>query len=451
MPIATEQLDAPTSINDSEDNKSKSQAGDVSKYAQRELPDLRAIFERETHVSLLFDDNAEGKCLLAIGAKRSFTWSGEERESLDAWNAFLKPGGKATWAFGWLGYDLKNGIERLESQRLDHAQFPILHWVEPRLVIEWGSQERSAKIVYGENEADAKSLLKEVQTPLSSMPEAPGIVLKPRWDEATYLQRARRVKKHIQRGDIYELNLCQEWTGKQRIDSVWDAFVRLQHFTQSPYSALVKAGEFHLISGSPELFLDKRGSTLTSSPIKGTIGRGATEAEDKALAIQLFNDPKERGENVMICDLVRNDLSRIAEPGSVHVPELFGIHRFRSVHQMISTVQCEVRPECGPVDILRASFPMGSMTGAPKVRAMQLIDELEGCKRGVYSGSIGYFRPNGDFSLNVVIRSLLYNVISERISMHVGGAITSLSIPEKEYQECLLKAEAMLKTLQKDA
>jgi para-aminobenzoate synthetase component 1 len=118
---------------------------------------------------------------------------------------------------------------------------------------------------------------------------------------------------------------------------------------------------------------------------------------------------------------------------------------------MISTVQCEVRPECDPVDILRATFPMGSMTGAPKVRAMELIDELEGCKRGVYSGSVGYFQPNGDFSLNVVIRSLLYNAASERISMHVGGAITSLSVPEKEYQECLLKAEAMLKTLQKDA
>jgi para-aminobenzoate synthetase component 1 len=323
--------------------------------------------------------------------------------------------------------------------------------VEPRVVIEWGGNHSTAKIVHGADEEDAQELLQQVLIPIASIPEAPEISLKPRWDEATYLQRARRVKKHIQRGDVYELNLCQEWMSNDALESVWDAFVRLQHYTQSPYTALVKAGEFHLISGSPELFLDKRGSTLTSSPIKGTIGRGSTEMEDRKLATKLHADPKERGENVMICDLVRNDLSRIAQPGTVHVPELFGIHRFRSVHQMISTVQCEVRPECEPVDILRASFPMGSMTGAPKVRAMELIDELEGCRRGVYSGSVGYFRPNGDFSLNVVIRSLLYNANQKRISMHVGGAITSLSIPEKEYEECLLKAEAMLKTLRKDA
>ena len=420
-------------------------------FEPRMLPDLSEIFERETHASLLFDDHPNGKCLLAIGAKRSFTWSGEGPECLDAWNSFLKPAGHATWTFGWLGYDLKNGIENLESQRLDNAQFPTLNWVEPRVVIEWGGAEQKARIVHGSDENDADTLLHQVEVPLSAIPEAPGIALKPRWDEATYLQRARRVKKHIQRGDVYELNLCQEWTGEKQLDSVWDSFVRLQHFTQSPYSALVKAGEFHVVSGSPELFLDKRGKTLTSSPIKGTIARGTSEAEDQALAEELFTDPKERGENVMICDLVRNDLSRIAEPGTVRVPELFGIHRFQSVHQMISTVQCEVRAECEPADIIRATFPMGSMTGAPKVRAMELIDELEGCKRGVYSGSIGYFQPNGDFSLNVVIRSLLYNAISQQISMHVGGAITSLSIPEKEYQECLLKAEAMLKTLQKNA
>ena len=451
MPTETKAFAAASQPEVSSPTVAQSSEGNAIEFKARVMPDLRAVFERETHATLLFDDHPDGKCLLAVGARRSFTWSGENAESLDSWNEFLQPNGKATWAFGWLGYDLKNGIEQLESQRLDHAQFPTLHWVEPRVVIEWGSSHSAAQIVHGADEDDAQELLQQVLRPIASIPEAPEISLKPRWDEATYLQRARRVKKHIQRGDVYELNLCQEWMSNDKLDSVWDAFVRLQHFTQSPYSALVKAGEFHLISGSPELFLDKKGSTLTSSPIKGTIARGANEAEDRALAQALLADPKERGENVMICDLVRNDLSRIAQPGTVHVPELFGIHRFRSVHQMISTVQCEVRPECDPVDILRATFPMGSMTGAPKVRAMELIDELEGCKRGVYSGSVGYFQPNGDFSLNVVIRSLLYNAASERISMHVGGAITSLSVPEKEYQECLLKAEAMLKTLQKDA
>ena len=331
---------------------------------------------------------------------------------------------------------------------------PTLHWVEPRLVIAWGGDKTGCEIASGHTEPDAADTLQFVQTACDAaaeaLPPGPGITLKPRWEESTYLQRAHRVKKHIQRGDIYEMNLCQEWSADEHLESPWDAFVRLHHFTQPPYAALVKAGEFHVICGSPELFLKRRGDQLISSPIKGTIRRGSTPEEDDALAQQLQNDPKERGENVMICDLVRNDLSRIAKPGTVHVPELFGIHRFESVHQMISTVQCTLRDDVTTESILRATFPMGSMTGAPKVRAMQIIDELEASRRGVYSGSVGFFQPNGDFDLNVVIRSLLYNAATPRISMHVGGAITSLSDPASEYAECLLKAEAMMQTLTAD-
>ena len=353
-----------------------------------------------------------------------------------------------------MGYDLKNGIERLDSKRPDAIGLPTLHWVEPRLVIAWGGDKTGCEIASGHTEPDAADTLQFVQTACDAaaeaLPPGPGITLKPRWDESTYLQRAHRVKKHIQRGDIYEMNLCQEWSADEHLESPWDAFVRLHHFTQPPYAALVKAGEFHVICGSPELFLKRRGDQLISSPIKGTIRRGSTPEEDDALAQQLQNDPKERGENVMICDLVRNDLSRIAKPGTVHVPELFGIHRFESVHQMISTVQCTLRDDVTTESILRATFPMGSMTGAPKVRAMQIIDELEASRRGVYSGSVGFFQPNGDFDLNVVIRSLLYNAATPRISMHVGGAITSLSDPASEYAECLLKAEAMMQTLTAD-
>ena len=424
--------------------------------ALRSLPNLKNIFERETHASLYFDSHPTGRCYLAVGANRSFTWEGTDTRSLAALEAFLRPSGKGTWAFGWLGYDLKNGIENVHSQRADALGLPALHWVEPRLVIAWGGDQPAPAVVWGEEEPDANALLEELERAMatgntaSELPDGPGIALKPRWDESTYLQRATRVKKHIQRGDIYEMNLCQEWSADVALPSPWDAFVRLHHFTKPPYAALVKAGDFHVICGSPELFLKRRGDQLISSPIKGTIRRGATPEEDDALARQLQNDPKERGENVMICDLVRNDLSRVAQPGSVHVPELFGIHRFQSVHQMISTVQCTVREDATTEDILRATFPMGSMTGAPKVRAMEIIDELEATQRGVYSGSVGFFQPNGDFDLNVVIRSLLYNASTPRISMHVGGAITSLSDPQSEYAECLLKAEAMMQTLQRD-
>ena len=422
--------------------------------ALRTLPNLKAIFERETHGSLYFDAHPEGSCYLALGARRSFTWDGTDSKSLEALQSFLHPEGSGTWAFGWLGYDLKNGIENLESKRSDSIGLPTMHWVEPRLVIAWGGDKPTFEIVHGQDEPDAADTLQLLteasQAEAAPLPPGPGIALKPRWDESTYLQRAHRVKKHIQRGDIYEMNLCQEWGANQTLESPWDAFVRLHHFTQPPYAALVKAGEFHVICGSPELFLKRRGDQLISSPIKGTIRRGSTPEEDDALAHQLQNDPKERGENVKICDLVRNDLSRIARPGTVHVPELFGIHRFESVHQMISTVQCTIRDAVTTEDILRATFPMGSMTGAPKVRAMEIIDELEASRRGVYSGSVGFFKPNGDFDLNVVIRSLLYNAAAPRISMHVGGAITSLSDPLSEYAECLLKAEAMMQTLKSD-
>ena len=415
--------------------------------AFRSLPDLKFLFEREAHVSLHFDAHPQGKCLLAVGARRSFTWDGTDSASLEAMQQFLHPNGNARWAFGWIGYELKNGIEVLASHRVNTAGLPSLHWVEPRVIIEWGGQRAAPEIVLGKDEADSQELLNAVLVPQPSIPEAPGISLLPRWDAGTYLQRAHRVKKHIQRGDIYEMNLCQEWWAQQELPSVWDAFVRLHERTQPPYAALVKAKEFAVLCGSPELFLKRRGTRLTSSPIKGTIRRGTTPEEDDALAQQLQDDPKERGENVMICDLVRNDLSRVAKPGTVTVPELFGIHRFRSVHQMISTVQCELRDDCTTESILRAAFPMGSMTGAPKIRAMQLIDELEASQRGVYSGSVGYFRPNGDFDLNVVIRSLIYNAAKPCISMHVGGAITALSDPELEFEECMLKANAMLQTL----
>lgn len=197
-----------------------------------------------------------------------------------------------------------------------------------------------------------------------------------------------------------------------------------------------------------ERFLKKEGNKLISQPIKGTIRRGSEPTEDQALAEQLQNDPKERAENVMIVDLVRNDLARSSTPGSVQVEELFGIYPFPIVHQMTSTVSSRLRTECSGLDALKAAFPMGSMTGAPKIMSMQLIDRYELTRRGIYSGAIGYFTPEGNFDFNVVIRTLVYDASRQYASLQVGSAITYDSIPEKEYEECFVKIKGWIEALE---
>jgi len=182
--------------------------------------------------------------------------------------------------------------------------------------------------------------------------------------------------------------------------------------------------------------------------IKGTAKRSQVEKEDQELIQNLRNDQKERSENIMIVDLVRNDLSKTATKGSVEVKELCKVYTFRQVHQMISTVVSKVDSKTSPVDIICSTFPMGSMTGAPKISAMEIIENLEASKRGLYSGAIGYITPKGDFDFNVVIRSILYNEKKQYISYTVGGAITAKSDPDKEYEECLIKAKAMREVLE---
>ena len=223
----------------------------------------------------------------------------------------------------------------------------------------------------------------------------------------------------------------------------YQLYAQLNRQTEAPFSVYYSDGDHALMCGSPERYLQLKGRKLTAQPIKGTARRGKG-GEDAELKERLRNDPKERAENIMITDLVRNDLSRVASSNSVEVSELCGIHTFKTVHQMISTVTAQLKPECDGIDALRASFPMGSMTGAPKISAMSLIEQFETRKRGLYSGAFGYFEPNGDFDFNVVIRSLLYQKSTGKLSFEVGSAITHLSDPEKEYEECLLKAEALL-------
>lgn len=346
------------------------------------------------------------------------------------------------YIFMMLSYDLKNAITELSSHNHDGTGFPAaILWV-PETVIEINGDEYTIK-----KGVDIE-YLGEFTRDIPDGSEKIGINLKARVTKDVYLDHVSRLKESIQYGNIYEVNYCQEFYAKDvLVKDTYDLYLKLNQRTKAPFSAYIEFDEFTVMSGSPERFIKKVGNHLTSQPIKGTIKRGKNKEEDGELREQLLNDPKERAENVMIVDLVRNDLSRIAQKGSVKVDELYGIYSFETVHQMISTISCEARPELNFTDIIRATFPMGSMTGAPKISAMKLIEEHEDFKRGLYSGSVGYIDPNGDFDLNVVIRSLIYNRERNYLSCSVGGAITIQSNPDSEYQECFTKINAVLESI----
>ncbi len=262
-----------------------------------------------------------------------------------------------------------------------------------------------------------------------------------------YIKRVNALKHHIQIGDIYEINFCVEFDAKEvEIDPV-SVFLKLNELAKAPYAALAKLDDTYIISASPELFLKRKGDLLITKPIKGTAKRSSDVHEDENLKQQLHLSLKERTENVMIVDVSRNDLSILAQRATVTVPKLYTIETYKTVHQMVSTVQCKLKPEQTFENIIAATFPMPSMTGAPKIRAMQLIEEFEQFKRKEYSGTLGYIDENGDLTLSVLIRTLVYNTKTKRLSFAVGSAITHLCDPEKEYDECLLKAKALLKAI----
>jgi para-aminobenzoate synthetase component 1 len=262
-----------------------------------------------------------------------------------------------------------------------------------------------------------------------------------------YEQRFEAIKEHIQQGDIYEMNFCHEFYAENAEINPFETYTKLNELTNAPFSTFYKNKENYILCGSPERYIKKEGDKIITQPIKGTAKRGKTEEEDEQIKLELSQNEKERSENIMIVDLVRNDLSKTAKRASVKVEELCKVYTFDTVHQMISTVISEIKKTTHPVEVLRTTFPMGSMTGAPKVESMKIIEELETTKRGVYSGAIGYFKPNQDFDFNVVIRSLLYNQKKKYLSFMVGGAITNKANAEDEYKETLLKAEAMINTV----
>jgi len=376
--------------------------------------------------------------LIAVGIKKELKC--KPGNSFDQLAAFREQ--NPEWLFGFLTYDLKNEIENLSSANSDHLNFPDLYFFVPQHLIHIGTDE--IEII----SAEAEKVLEWVEEQhVGGFESIPNIDIKSRFTKAEYIDTIKTIQQHIIRGDIYETNFCQEFYAENAAVHPLSLFKHLHQISPAPFSCFFKLNDQYIISASPERFLAKRGQQLISQPIKGTAKRSSNVLEDEQLKHSLKNHPKEQQENVMIVDLVRNDLTKSAIPGTVKVEELFGIYSFEQVHQMISTVTCLKDESLSDVQVIRNAFPMGSMTGAPKVSAMQLMEKYERTKRGVYSGAVGYFSPDGDFDFNVIIRTILYNAANQYLSFQVGSAITHNADPEKEYEECLLKAKAILRVL----
>ncbi|QCX00096.1 anthranilate synthase component I family protein [Aggregatimonas sangjinii] len=394
------------------------------------------------------DSYGEFEAILAVAAHDSIVVP-RTTGAFDKLKAYRKEIGD--WLFGFLSYDLKNDVEELSSTNFDGLLFPNLFFFQPKKIIKVhkGHVHFMYLDVYAhEISSDYNDIFEKRKVDAKAVKSAKAIHIKMRIFKDEYFQRARRMLTHIHRGDIYEANFCQEFYAKDTEIDPLRIYEHLNTISQPPFAVFFRQDHNHLLCASPERYLKKSGSQLISQPIKGTAKRDTNPQKDASLISRLRHDAKERAENVMIVDLVRNDLSKNATKGSVRVEGLCVIKSYRQVHQMVSTISATVPPDSDPVDLIRDSFPMGSMTGAPKVSAMKIIEELESFKRGLYSGAVGYFTPEGNFDFNVVIRSILYNAKKRYVSFSVGSALTAKAIPEQEYEECLLKAKAMREVLE---
>ncbi|MGB4080212.1 MAG: anthranilate synthase component I family protein [Bacteroidia bacterium] len=371
----------------------------------------------------------EFEFLAAIGATQVYT----------SWSSFEQATTQVKWLFGVLGYDVKNHFETLSSENNAVIDTPELLFFEPQILLAIDKNQQ-VSVLKGDLSLDFfdavvvknKRDISPVYSPIS---------------RSDYIQKIEEIQELIRGGEVYELNYCVPYSHSFNAFQPLLFHLDLLQKSPVPMGAYLRANQLYLCGASMERFLMKQGNTLVSQPIKGTIKKGQTPEEDVALITQLKNSEKDRAENVMIVDLVRNDLNRVCKSGTVKVKELFGIYSYLQVHQMISTVEGEVLPEVSISDILKATFPMGSMTGAPKIAAMKYIEGIENFKRGWYSGALGYIAPDGDFDFNVVIRSVLCDTNNKVLNYNAGGAITIDSIAEQEWMEVQLKTKAITEVL----
>ena len=382
------------------------------------------------------------ECIIGAGIRRELRL--QAGHALPALQSFIRE--EKSWLFGHLGYDLKNEIENLTSSGKDNLLFPDVYFFEPEVIIQL--TKKTIHITAAQPEKVYEDLCK-MDLSSEEKNRRKKLQVQSRLTKEEYVKTIEALQKHIVRGDCYEINFCNEFFATDALIDPLSVYQQLTAYSPNPFAAIYRLENKWLLCASPERYLGKKGKTIFSQPIKGTSKRMSSNINaDEENKRALRESRKEQAENVMVVDLVRNDLSKICEEGSVKVDELFGIYSFPQVHQMISTISGTLQEKVDFASIIRATFPMGSMTGAPKKRVMELIEQYEITKRGIFSGSVGYLTPEGDFDLNVVIRSILYNADKNYLSFPAGSGITFYSQPEKEWEECLMKAEAMKKVLE---
>ena len=378
------------------------------------------------------------ECLLAAGSVRTINENGNNL--LSELNALHEE--RRDWIFGHLNYDYKNRLEpKLVSSHPVKNGFPDAQFFIPRTVCHINTAQTIFTIESFDDPAGIYKMISE--TGNFNSKQLPSLQFKSTTGKDEYLDTIAKLRKHIADGDCYEINYCCEGYSEHVDIEPLQVFNALNTLSPAPFAAYYRRDDKYMMCASPERYLRKAGPKILSQPIKGTARRGENHEQDEAIKERLRKDIKERAENVMITDLVRNDLARSCETGSINVDELFGIYTFPQVHQMISTVSGTLRAQVPFTDAIRYSFPMGSMTGAPKYKVMQLIEKYEQGRRELFSGTVGYISSAGDFDFNVIIRSLFYNEDTKYLSYQTGGAITYDSVAEKEWEEMRLKAWAL--------
>lgn len=383
------------------------------------------------------------EAVLAVDAHKVF--QSDSKEALEDLKEYRKA--NKDWLFGYLSFNAadKTSVKNKESKL---PKYPKLHFFHPKKIflLKQNSIEiHYASICEEEIEADWNTINNIKVEDYER--EALHLPIQAKLSKQAYLEKINKIQDYIRQGKITEINFCQEFYAHAELKNPLAIYQHLNAISSTPFASYVRMEEDYILCASPERYLSNTAGLIKAQPIKGTAKRKENTLEDRKIRLGLETNEKEIAENVLITEMLVEEFYEIAEEESVQITELCKAYSFKQVHQLISTIVCHLKPELSEVDAIKATYPMGSMTGIPKDITLKIIEELENFDRGLYSGSVGYFAPNGDFDFNVVIRSILYNAKSKYVSFAAGGAITALSDPEEEYQETMLKVKAMEEVL----